>query len=281
MRLASATTALVASPHQKKLLNLAADWLGTFMPHCLAKVNRVSYGLLEEREIARALRDDPRVPRSRLKLAVPFVGKDVPTTASEFAHPDVTIGLTILAYRYSGLRREDFDDVADALTADFGREIGPARDRPSSRRHELWVLSAGGSIRGLGRGAGDDDSKTVVQLKFLQRSNADQMDRLYGLWRREPHAIHHFLGASVMPTHMRTQRLKISASGQAVGGDMLFPRRVGFSGTPSDLLPVELGKCGYEKGDDAAMLDVVLDPEVTDITPVSYTHLTLPTILLV
>ena len=266
LRLASATTALVASPHQKKLLNLAADWLGTFMPHCLAKVNRVSYGLLEEREIARALRDDPRVPRSRLKLAVPFVGKDVPTTASEFAHPDVTIGLTILAYRYSGLRREDFDEIADALTADFGREIGPARDRPSSRRHELWVLSAGGSIRGLGRGAGDDDSKTVVQLKFLQRSNADQMDRLYGLWRREPHAIHHFLGASVMPTHMRTQRLKISASGQAVGGDMLFPRRVGFSGTPSDLLPLELGKCGYEKGDDAAMLDVVLDPEVTDIT---------------
>ena len=31
---------------------------------------------------------------------------------------------------------------------------------------------------------------------------------------------------------------------------MLFGRRVGFSGTPSDLLPLELGKCLYETGDD-------------------------------
>lgn len=33
-------------------------------------------------------------------------GKDVPSRASEFAHPDVVIGLTILAYRYEGLRRK-------------------------------------------------------------------------------------------------------------------------------------------------------------------------------
>ncbi len=32
--------------------------------------------------------------------AVPFVGKDVPSTRSEFAHPDVVIGCTILAYRF-------------------------------------------------------------------------------------------------------------------------------------------------------------------------------------
>jgi hypothetical protein len=32
-------------------------------------------------------------------MAVPFVGKDVPSRASEFAHPDVLIGLTILAFR--------------------------------------------------------------------------------------------------------------------------------------------------------------------------------------
>ena len=29
-----------------------------------------------------------------------------------------------------------------------------------------------------------------------------------------------------------------------------FPKRIGFSGTPSDLLPMELGKCDYETGDD-------------------------------
>ena len=70
-------------------------------PH-RAEVNRVSFGLLNEDDCARALAVDPCMPRSRLKLAVPFVGKDVPSAASEFAHPDVTIGASVLAYRYSG-----------------------------------------------------------------------------------------------------------------------------------------------------------------------------------
>ena len=29
-----------------KLLNLSAEWLRTYLPHCLAKIDRVSFGLL-------------------------------------------------------------------------------------------------------------------------------------------------------------------------------------------------------------------------------------------
>lgn len=47
---------------------------------------------------------------------------------------------------------------------------------------------------------------------------------------------------------------KVSASGQDLGGDMLFGRRVGFSGTPSDLLPEELGQCQYDEGVDGNIL---------------------------
>ncbi len=54
-----------------------------------------------------------------------------------------------MAYRYSGLRQDDFSDVVDTLTSQFTHEIGPARDRESSQRHENWVHAAGGSIRGL------------------------------------------------------------------------------------------------------------------------------------
>ena len=32
------------------------------------------------------------MPRSRKLLAVPFVGKDAPSPAAEFSHPDVAIG---------------------------------------------------------------------------------------------------------------------------------------------------------------------------------------------
>jgi|TARA_B110000091_G_C13573044_1_gene373290 hypothetical protein len=67
----------------------------------------------------------------------------------------------------------------------------------------------------------------VVQLKFLQKSNEDQMKALYSLWNKAPQVIHRYLGRTIFPTHMRSQKEKISASGQAVGGDMLFGRRVG------------------------------------------------------
>jgi hypothetical protein len=100
MALGAKVMALVPSPNHKKLLNLCYNWLSTFLPHCLAKVNRVSFGLLSTEDCKAALALDQHVPRSRLKLGVPFIGKDVPSKSSEFAHPDVIIGLTVLAYRY-------------------------------------------------------------------------------------------------------------------------------------------------------------------------------------
>ena len=51
--------------------------------------------------------------------------------------------------RYTGLRRDDFVDIIDSMTSQFTQEIGPARDRESSQRHEKWVFAAGGAIRGL------------------------------------------------------------------------------------------------------------------------------------
>jgi hypothetical protein len=279
MALASKVVSHVSSSLHKKLLNLCHGWLSVFLPHCLAKVNRVSFGLLTAEDCQAAIINDPHVPRSRLKLAVPFIGKDVPSKASEFAHPDIIIGLTILAYRYSGLRKDDFTDIIDNLTSQFTHEIGPARDRDSSQKHESWVHAAGGSIRGLkatkdGKvwavkcdpaAAGEEDdaiNKEVVQLKFLQKSNDEQMEKLFNLLQKEPLVIHDYLQKTVFATHMRSQRMKISASGQAVGGDMLVSKRVGFSGTPSDLLPQELGRCDYETGDDGMMLTTVLDRSI-------------------
>jgi hypothetical protein len=125
------------------------------------------------------------------------------------------------------------------------------------------VTAAGGVIRGLSKPSDNDDvSKEVVQLKYMQRSNQDQMEKLYKLWRLEPQAIHHYLHRTIFPEHTRAQKVKISASGQSVGGDMLVGRRVGFSGTPSDLLPIEFGQCDYETGDDGKMLTTMLTPEI-------------------
>ena len=87
-----------------KGLNLARTWVLTLLPHVLSKIHRVSFGILRPSDMAMV---DPKSPPSRKLLAVPFVGKDVPSRASEFAHPDVLIGLTVLAYRFDGMRETD------------------------------------------------------------------------------------------------------------------------------------------------------------------------------
>ena len=93
------------------------------------------------------------MPMSRQLLAVPFVGKDTPSIASEFAHPDVILGLTVLAYRYEGMRVTDFRHTLDDLQARMGSESGPPHKRPSWRQYTRWVHYAGGRVRGVRTGA--------------------------------------------------------------------------------------------------------------------------------
>ena len=123
------------SPKHKKMLNLCRDWLKSYLPHVLQKIDRVSFGLLNKADFDRAMAVDPNMPRTRAKLAVPFVGKDVPSQSSEFAHPDVIIGLTILAYRYEGLRWSDFTDIIASLRSTMTMELGPYNERKSCRRY--------------------------------------------------------------------------------------------------------------------------------------------------
>ena len=95
----AAVSAVSVSDAQRKMLNLSYDWLQHFFPHCLQKIDRVTFGILNKTDYERIAKVDPNMPETRRYLAIPFEGKDVPSKSSEFAHPDVTIGLTILAYR--------------------------------------------------------------------------------------------------------------------------------------------------------------------------------------
>jgi hypothetical protein len=40
---------------------------------------------------------------------------------------------------------------------------------------------------------------------------------------------------------------------------------VGFSGTPSDLLPISLGSCGYERGSEGKMIHTLANPALSSI----------------
>eukprot|EP00756_Hemistasia_phaeocysticola_P010308 Hpha_TRINITY_DN15008_c2_g11::TRINITY_DN15008_c2_g11_i2::g.123952::m.123952 len=459
------------SKDEIQILNLGHDWLHAYLPHILQKIDRVTFGIMTPEDIARALQASPQMPRSRFKLAIPFVGKDLPSESSEFAHPDIVIGLSVMAYRYEGLREADFDEVLAMVQQRVQREVGNWRQRRTNRMYERWVDSANGRLvykidykRGSGltsgyrfisrgtneeeveianaaiaRGAGgesgemvedDTDNVTTVRsaqeldqlidgagdrpvvvdwyarwcppcrviapyfaqlsskfvntifikadvdvvpqaaadaavsamptfmvykrgekvgelcggderrllalmrehnpsdaaggdrvgevdmrpamvsaatdllaqqqhlvplsdhdpaklwpavgaalaatlgalcdglfadvlpLRKLQQSNRLEVNRLYQLLRMCPETIHWYLDECVFPEYMRHQTVKLSASGHELGSATIFPVRMGFSGTPSDLLPVDLGECDYERTTDGRLVHTLTNPEV-------------------
>jgi len=278
------------SASQRKVLHLSHDWISSFMPHVLAKIDRVSYGLLTAEDMQLV---DPSMPNSRRLLAVPFIGKDVPSHASEFSHPDVLIGLTILAYRYEGMRRSDVRRVIAAMQRQMRTQVGPFSTRPASILFDTWcqkgkkfaaILHAkqladedaerraemqkdGAHASALASSSSTSSSgklkfRPIVPLSIFQLSDRKQMRALFHRVRHLPDLIHHYLSLIIFPAVLQHQVVKLSASGQELGGSLLFDLRYGFSGTPSDLLPLELGSCGYEQGSEGNIMLTLTNDDI-------------------
>jgi hypothetical protein len=90
---------------------------------------------MSEEDMRLAYKNDPHMPRSRAKLAIPFVSKDVPSPASEFAQPDVVIGLTALGYRIQGMRFADFLEALEKLVQVHRLAMSPLAAPRSPRQH--------------------------------------------------------------------------------------------------------------------------------------------------
>ncbi|CAM9352584.1 unnamed protein product, partial [Phaeothamnion confervicola] len=122
-----------------------------------------------------------------------------------------------------------------------------------------------------GRGEFED----LWPLQLLDLRDEDMMDTLFRLLRTLPQVVEYYLDQFIFPETMEHQGLKLAANGQDVGGGMLFEAKLGFSGTPSDLVPLELGRCMFEKGDTAMMIHRLTDPSVasTAALPAGWTVL--------
>jgi hypothetical protein len=205
------------------------------------------------------------IPLSRQLLAVPFIGKDCPTPSSEFAHPEVLIGLSILAYRYEGLRQSDLKRLVKKLKDDLQHEPGNITERPTYLLFHDWV-EAGQLAATTAQGLKEEDdlpsNLEVLPLNLFQPDEQQQMDKLMVLLARQADTVVYYLVHFVFPDVLRHQPQKLLASGQDLGADMLFSVRLGFSGTPSDILPKQLGRCNYELGTDAEMIRVLTSSDV-------------------
>ncbi|CAE7661481.1 unnamed protein product [Symbiodinium pilosum] len=259
-----------------QMLNLSADWLSIFLPHVLQKINRVTYGIMTDSQVEQALIKQPGMPMTRAKLSIPFIGK-ASKGSSEFAHPDITIGLTLLSFRYEGLRMSDFDAVLDLLVANLESEPGVAAERPTAMLFKRWVEGSGGVLAtrrqelqdltpeelAAARAAEVREKKVrILPLHMLERSNRRQMNELFKLLRKNGQVVAWYLESIVFPEHLRFQEVKLMSSGQDLGGALLFKERIGFSGTPSDLMPRELGSCDFEPGSEGSIVHTLTNPEV-------------------
>ena len=289
-----------------QLVNLAKDWLVSFLPHALSKINRVHYGLVHDEDIERwkqmeaaaqgVTPDDSEfsIGLSRLLLAVPFSGKDVPSRNSEFAHPEVLIGLTILAYRYEGLRKRDLVTTIKSLKQRVAAEKGPFEERPTAILFKKWISGARATVSKeleMTEGARCEDAadekrrvqkedelrRSLERCKTLADRPLDKMELsepstislLHYVLAKSADVILYYLRSHVFPRVMQHQPFKLQASGVDLGSDMLFGTRLGFSGTPSNLLPMELRPCIFEPGSEAQVVRVATDAHVMTVLEVN------------
>lgn len=247
-----------------KRLNLARDWIVSFIPHTISKINCVDYGLLQENHLK--VWEDEGEPRetqskARLLMAVPFVGKDVPSRHSEFAHPEVLIGLTILSYRYQGLRHSDMKKVVTRLKESMQQEPGAFFQRPSQIKFKDWNDLYVQLENKEGR-----QPLIILPLHLFPPDLGDQMQVLINAFSKLPEVVEFWLTTIAFPDTLRYQVRKLQASGVDLGSSILLKIRLGFSGTPSNLLPIDMGDCKYEEGCQSSIIEVCQSSRFTTFT---------------
>ena len=93
--------------------------------------------------------------------------------------------------------------------------------------------------------------------------------------RTKPAVIRHYLTPIVYPACLTYRGSKLFATSEDLGGGSIFSTLIGFSGTPTRLLPYYLGQCEWEEGTEGQFGGSV--PAHACLTCVSYKgSLTLP-----
>ncbi len=92
----------------------------------------------------------------------------------------------------------------------------------------------------------------VPPLDKLLLHESKHLDLLMQVLAHSPGALQYHTEQTLR--YLKNASHQLQASGADLGGDVLFHGRVGFSGTPSDLLPHGMGPCHFELGSEAAMI---------------------------
>ena len=148
-----------------------------------------------------------------------------------------------------------------------GGKRAPSRSANLFKRYARYVQLAGGRMRGLKTSKSrlldiEDNRPEVWPVHFLDLQDDSQVRPVYELLRSSKAAGRDYLWRRSFPETLALRPSKLAASGQELGGEAIFDVRIGFSGTPNDLVPAELGVCVYEKATDGRINRVLADSDV-------------------
>ena len=177
------------------------------------------------------------------------------------------------------------------LRAELKAASGPIYDRPAYKRFTGWVTAgrkayetrvleaheADGEDGGDGKDGsvadGDDkDGGSALQpwvepvpLDLIEPSVEEQVDAAHRAIGSVRPTVLFYITSYVFPRCLKYYRAKLQASGIDLGSNVLFDTRLGFSGTPSNLLAPSLVPCAFQPGTQAKVLHTLLNPSILSL----------------
>jgi len=217
------------------VLMIARGWLAHHVLfHVLSYRHRVEYGL-------------DTLPNQILNrpMAVPFKAKDTPSPRSDFAHPDVLIGFTLLGYLYQGLNIDQMNQCLIKL------------------KNEFRKVDANSELKEWG-----------VENFFLSEVYTEsELEEIHGQLRFNRQVVYFYLNYFVFPEETKQYIEKISGNAndlvdarQSINGNTQGvvatsdARRVmGFSGTDDrkKIMPITVASQSHELEANGKMLHIM------------------------
>lgn len=228
----------------KPLILLAKGWLShEILFHVMSRRYRVEFGL-----------DAPPEHMPTNTIAIPYKGMNNPSPRSEFSHPDVMLGLTMLSYYYQGLHAEQLRATLLAL-------------KTHVRRDEIlnqWLgwRRAFVQITGNNSSNSNTNTNTIDYPLFLRSFNALDLDNPEHLKQatrylgKNAQVINYYLDKIVFPDKAKSYKEKITGNAHTLAG---ASNTTGFSGTDDrkDTLPATVKSIAPEAYTNGKMIHLM------------------------
>ena len=163
--------------------------------------------------------------------------------------------------------RADADKV-QAAAVELGRKIESldddgartlAKDLKNATTTDRYNMDSTFNIAAYIRFTGGETARTDTA------NTITGVQGLHRLLHKSPAVIKYYLTEVIFPEFMSVQKQKISTSGVDLAGDLIFPARLGFSGTPSELLPASMGRCAFAETTQGEMVHTLSSPSIVKL----------------